>query len=431
MHEITPKIKKAILVAVSFPGEKEVTESSVKELELLAQTLEIEVVDTIIQSRLKVHNVHYVGKGILEKLALLVEELDVQIVICDDELTPSQQKNIQRGLDDCEVLDRSSLILDIFNEHAKTNEAKTQVGLARMEYMLPRLSRKWTHLERQKGGIDIRGGPGETQIEVDRRLIRNQIKKLKVQLQKIELQGETQNKHRSQHFNVAIVGYTNAGKSTLMNIITSAEVAVEDKLFKTLDTTIRKCEIDKSHIIFLSDTVGFIRKLPHQLVASFRSTLKEVESADLLLKVIDISDLNFLQHIKTIDDELKAFKIPKKNFINIYNKVDMISDDLNIEMIKKQLSDGIFISAKRDLGIEKLLLEIKKRMDQNSHQRTIRISNTDGKANSAIYQFGKIIDQKFEDDFTEYKVDMRNAMFEKFSKEYKITVVSKNNFDRS
>ena len=349
----------------------------------------------------------------------------------DKEIYKAVKKIIQKELDECEVLDRSSLILDIFNDHAQTKEAKTQVELARMEYMLPRLSGKWTHLERQKGGIDMRGGPGETQIEVDRRLIRDQIKKLKMQLQKIKLQGETQSKHRSQYFNVAIVGYTNAGKSTLMNIITSANVEVEDKLFKTLDTTIRKCEIDKSHIIFLSDTIGFIRKLPHQLVASFRSTLKEVKEADLLLKVIDVSDPNFLQHIKTIDNELKEFKIPEKNFINVYNKVDMISADLNIEMIKKQLSDGIFISAKRDLGIEKLLIEIKKRMDLNSHIRTIRIENTNGKANSAIYQFGKIIDQKFEDDFTEYRVDMRNAFFEKFSKEYKITVISENNFDES
>ncbi len=426
MHDITPKTKRAILVAVSLPGEKELTESSVKELELLANTLELDVVDTIIQSRTRIHNVHYVGKGILEKLVLLVEELDVQIVICDDELTPSQQKNIQKEFEDCEVLDRSSLILDIFNDHAKTNEAKTQVGLARMEYMLPRLSKKWTHLERQKGGIDMRGGPGETQIEVDRRLIRNQIKRLKMQLKKIESQSETQNKHRSQHFNVALVGYTNAGKSTLMNNMTSAGVEVEDKLFKTLDTTIRKCEIDKSHTIFLSDTVGFIRKLPHQLVASFRTTLKEVKEADLLLKIIDISDPNFIQHIKTIDDELKEFKISEKNFINIYNKVDMISDNMNIEIIKKQLSEGIFISAKRDLGIEKLLVEIKKKMDENSHKRIIRIPNTDGKANSAIYQFGKIIEQEFGDDFIEYNVDMRNVDFEKFSKEYNITVISEN-----
>jgi len=426
MHDITPKTKRAILVAVSLPGEKELTESSVKELELLANTLELDVVDTIIQSRTRIHNVHYVGKGILEKLVLLVEELNVQIVICDDELTPSQQKNIQKEFEDCEVLDRSSLILDIFNDHAKTNEAKTQVGLARMEYMLPRLSKKWTHLERQKGGIDMRGGPGETQIEVDRRLIRNQIKRLKMQLKKIESQSETQNKHRSQHFNVALVGYTNAGKSTLMNNMTSAGVEVEDKLFKTLDTTIRKCEIDKSHTIFLSDTVGFIRKLPHQLVASFRTTLKEVKEADLLLKIIDISDPNFIQHIKTIDDELKEFKISEKNFINIYNKVDMISDNMNIEIIKKQLSEGIFISAKRDLGIEKLLVEIKKKMDENSHKRIIRIPNTDGKANSAIYQFGKIIEQEFGDDFIEYNVDMRNVDFEKFSKEYNITVISEN-----
>jgi len=253
---------------------------------------------------------------------------------------------------------------------------------------------------------------------------------LKSELKKIELQGKTRKKHRSDHFNVAIVGYTNAGKSTLMNVLTFAKIAVEDKLFKTLDTTIRKCEIDKSHIIFLSDTVGFIKKLPHQLIASFRSTLKEVESADLLLKVIDVSDPNFLQHIKTIDDELKEFKIPEKNFINVYNKVDMIPNNLNMRMIKKQLSDGIFISAKREIGIEKLLLGIKKKMDLNSHQRTIRISNKNGKANSAIYQFAKILDQNIRDEFTEYKVNMRDAAFEKFSKTYKISVVLKNNLNQ-
>ncbi|MEA1986642.1 MAG: GTPase HflX, partial [Candidatus Marinimicrobia bacterium] len=402
--------------------ERGVTESSVKELKLLAETLEIEVVDTIIQNSARFHNVHYVGKGMLEKIGMLVEELDIKVVICDDELTPSQQKNIQKELGDCRVMDRSSLILDIFNDHAKTKEAKTQVELARMEYMLPRLSHKWTHLERQKGGIDMRGGPGETQIEVDRRLIRDQIKQLKMQLKKIALQGDTTSKHRSKYFNVAIVGYTNAGKSTLMNITTSAEVAVENKLFKTLDTTIRKLEIDKSHKIFLSDTVGFIRKLPHQLVASFRSTLKEVKEADLLLKVIDISDPNFLQHKKTIDDELKEFKIPEKNFINVYNKIDMIETS-DITMIKKQLDDGIYISAFRDIGVDKLLAEITKKMDSHSRQRIIRIPHINGKANSAIYQFGNILEQKVEDEFTEYKVAIRDSMFEKFVKTYNISDV--------
>ncbi|HAE87232.1 TPA: GTPase HflX, partial [Candidatus Marinimicrobia bacterium] len=234
--------EKVLLVAVELPGAGEKTERSLEELSRLTETAGGEVVDTLVQARPTLHSIHYLGKGKLQTLKNLCEELGVETVIFDDELDPGQAKAVQKILGDgLKVLDRSALILDIFQQHARTREAKTQVALARAEYLLPRLTRQWTHLERQAGGIGgARRGPGETQIEIDRRLLRDQIKKLKKELEKIALQRSTQRKFRHEFFNVALVGYTNAGKSTLMNTLTDAGVDVEDQLFKTLDTTVRK-----------------------------------------------------------------------------------------------------------------------------------------------------------------------------------------------
>ena len=228
-----------------------------------------------------------------------------RLIIFDDELSPAQIKNYHNLSDKIKVLDRSGLILDIFRKHARTKEATTQVDLAYLEYLLPRLTRQWTHLERQMGGIGTRAGMGETQIEVDRRLVRGRITRLKKDLIRIEKERHTQSMRRDSEYRVALVGYTNAGKSTLFKALTGTDVYIQDQLFATLDTTIRKLSLDSSHTILLSDTVGFIRKLPHNLVASFKSTLKEVLEADLILMVLDISSPQISEHITTIFDVLK------------------------------------------------------------------------------------------------------------------------------
>jgi len=296
MFETGIEKETALLIGVAY-GQQTITdvEANLDELALLAETAGAKVRGNIIQKRTKIHAALYVGKGKVEEIVSTVAMLKVSLVIFDDELSPAQTKNLQKVIEKARVIDRSSLILDIFVRHASSKESKTQVELAQLQYLLPRLTRAWTHLERQRGATSTRGGMGETQIEVDRRLIRNRISLLKVELQKIEKQRETRRKNRDDMFKVALVGYTNAGKSSLMNLFSDADVLVENKLFATLDTTIRKIEISDLELL-LSDTVGFIHKLPHHLVASFKSTLQEVKYADLILKVIDLSSPQFEKH---------------------------------------------------------------------------------------------------------------------------------------
>ncbi len=374
--------------------------------------------DTLIQQREAIHPVHYLGKGKLETLKLLADETEVDVIIFDDELTPSQQKNIERLFPEQKIIDRSALILDIFTLHAKTREAKTQVMLAEAEYHLPRLTRQWTHLSRQTGGIGARRGPGETQIEIDRRLLREQIKRLKQDLEKISVQLDTKRKSRSKRFNVALVGYTNAGKSTLMNHLAGSHVEVEDQLFKTLDTTVRRVQLDKSHTIYLSDTVGFIRKLPHQLVASFRSTLREAESADLLLKVIDISDENFREHIKTIDAVLEEFNIPGERFISVFNKTDVLESAEHVRVVKQHYPGAICISAARGIGIKNLLDAIRERIDDSTYVHHFYVEPQEGKLIADLHRFGEILESRFIEDKILFKVFLDTSVYESLKKKY-------------
>ncbi|MBW6457595.1 MAG: GTPase HflX [FCB group bacterium] len=419
MHEYLKKgPERAILCAVSLPGETELAEHSVQELARLADTAGAEVIDTLIQQREAIHPVHYLGKGKLEILQLLAEESEADVIIFDDELTPSQQKNIERLFPDQKIIDRSALILDIFTLHAKTREAKTQVMLAEAEYHLPRLTRQWTHLSRQNGGIGARRGPGETQIEIDRRLLREQIKRLKQDLEKISVQLDTKRKSRSRRFNVALVGYTNAGKSTLMNHLAGSHVEVEDQLFKTLDTTVRRVQLDKSHTIYLSDTVGFIRKLPHQLVASFRSTLREAESADLLLKVIDISDENFREHIKTIDSVLREFNIPGERFITVFNKTDVLESAEHVRYVKQHYPGAHCISAVRGIGIKKLLEAIRERIDDSTYVHHFYIEPQEGKLIADLHRLGEVLESRFVEDKILFKVFLDTPVYESLKKKY-------------
>ena len=315
------------------------------------------------------------GPGKLEEIAAYCEEHAVDVAIFDDELTPAQTRNIERAMP-CRILDRTRLILDIFLARAQTAYAKTQVQLAQYEYMLPRLAGLWTHLERQRGGTGTRGGAGEREIETDRRIVRNRISKLKEDLKKIDRQMAVQRSNRGQLVRVALVGYTNVGKSTLMNLIAKSEVFAENKLFATLDTTVRKVVLDNLPFL-LSDTVGFIRKLPTQLVESFKSTLDEVREADLLLHVVDISHPNFEEQIAVVRETLREIGAGDKPVFMVFNKVDAFRykpkeeddltpatrENLSLDEIKRSwMAKGdtpcIFISAKERLNIDKLRTDL-------------------------------------------------------------------------
>jgi GTP-binding protein HflX len=369
--------EKAILIGVITPEQnKNQAQEYLEELAFLAKTAGAIPIKKITQKLSVPNNKTFIGKGKIEEVKQLVKELEVELIIFDDDLSPVQLRNVERILE-CKILDRSNLILDIFASRARTANAKTQVELAQYQYLLPRLTRMWTHLERQKGGIGMRG-PGETQIETDRRIIGQKIALLKKQLEKIDKQKITQRKGRGNMIRLALVGYTNAGKSTLMNQLSKSEVFAEDKLFATLDITIRKVVIENIPFL-LADTVGFIRKLPHQLVDSFKSTLDEVRESDLLLHIVDISNPNFESQIEVVNQTLSEIGVSDKPMILVFNKTDAFTfvekdeDDLtpktkkNISLeelqktwISKMEDNTIFISALNKTNFEylrKLLYE--------------------------------------------------------------------------
>ncbi|SFG56851.1 GTPase HflX [Pedobacter insulae] len=332
-YDTALKQERAVLVGVITPGEKpEQTKEYLDELAFLVDTAGGVVEKVFTQKMLRPDRATFVGTGKLEDIRAYVKAEEIDMVVFDDELLPSQLRNIERELQ-VKILDRSNLILDIFAGRAQTAQAKTQVELAQLQYLLPRLTRMWTHLERQKGGIGMRG-PGETQIESDRRMILEKISLLKERLKLIDRQNETQRKNRGQLIRVALVGYTNVGKSTIMNMLSKSEVFAENKLFATLDTTVRKVVIENLPFL-LSDTVGFIRKLPHHLVECFKSTLDEVREADILVHVVDVSHPNFEDQIHTVNETLNDLGARDKDTIMIFNKIDAYvtpaADEFNVE----------------------------------------------------------------------------------------------------
>lgn len=334
--EVTSEKTVLIGVITQFQDETQ-SEEYLDELEFLTLTAGGVAVKRFTQKLEKPHPKTFIGAGKLEEVAAYIESHNIGTAIFDDELSPAQIRNIEKVLD-CKILDRTNLILDIFAQRAQTSSAKTQVELAQCEYLLPRLTRLWTHLDKQKGGIGMRG-PGETEIETDRRIIRDKITLLKKKLLTIDRQMAVQRKNRGKMVRVALVGYTNVGKSTLMNVISKSDVFAEDKLFATLDTTVRKVVV-KNIPFLMTDTVGFIRKLPTQLVESFKSTLDEVREADLLLHVVDISHPNFEDHIASVNTVLNEIKSANKPTIMVFNKIDAYSyetideDDLITEKTK-------------------------------------------------------------------------------------------------
>ena len=319
-EDITQFQTTAVLIGVNYPGQDESElEDYLDELAFLTKTAGAVPLKRFTQKLEHPDPRTFVGSGKIREIADFIRENEVNIAIFDDELSASQMRNIEKELG-CRILDRTNLILDIFAHHARTSHARTQVELAQYKYLLPRLTGMWTHLERQRGGIGLRG-PGETEIETDRRIIRTKISQLKEQLKKIDTQMATQRKSRGKMVRVALVGYTNVGKSTIMNLLSKSEVAAEDKLFATLDTTIRKVVIENLPFL-LSDTVGFIRKLPHDLVESFKSTLDEVRESDLLLHVVDISHKGFEEQMNIVNETLRELGSFDKPTIVIFNKID-------------------------------------------------------------------------------------------------------------
>ena len=372
----TPQERNTISTEVQ-PQTMEQTEEYLDELAFLLTTAGGEEVKRVVQKLERPDPRTYIGSGKLDEVKEYRQALDADIVVVDDELSPVQLRNLEKALE-CRILDRTTLILDIFAKRARTSVAKKQVELAQLQYMLPRLTRMWTHLERQRGGVGTRGGMGETQIEIDRRIVKERITRLKEQLKKVDRQMATQRSNRGQMVRLSLVGYTNVGKSTLMNLLAKSDVFAENKLFATLDTTVRKVVIENVPFL-LSDTVGFIRKLPTQLIEAFKSTLDEVREADILLHVVDISHPDFEEQMTVVEQTLRDIGAAGKPVFVVFNKIDAYTydeydpfslepktpknwtlEELKNSWIAREKTPCIFISAKERIGMEKLRNDIYK-----------------------------------------------------------------------
>ncbi|MCH7401624.1 GTPase HflX [Belliella kenyensis] len=358
LHDTAPKQDTAVLVALIRQGQSDHQVAEyLDELAFLTETMGAKTVYKFTQRLEKPDVRTFVGSGKLEEIQAYIEHFEVDMVIFDDDLSPSQMRNLENELK-VKVYDRSLLILDIFLQRAQTAQAKTQVELARFQYLLPRLTRMWTHLERQRGGTTTRGGSGEKEIETDKRDIRNRISLLKEKLREIEKQGITQRKSRKGIVRVSLVGYTNVGKSTLMNLITKTDILAENKLFATVDSTVRKVVLENVPFL-LSDTVGFIRKLPTHLIESFKSTLDEIREADLLIHVVDISHPGFEDHIAVVNQTLNEIGVNNKPTLLVFNKIDLV-DQMPTEEEQMQMS-AIELEERNFLDFEKLAEAYKKK----------------------------------------------------------------------
>ena len=370
-----PKLEKAIIVGVHRKGiiSWEV-EDNLDELEMLAYTAGAEVTGRIVQDRAYPAPATFIGTGKVRQLSQIVSMGNVDLVVFDDDLSPAQVRNLEEMLS-CKVIDRSSLILDIFARRAKTREASIQVEMAQLLYLRPRLTRRWKHLSRQVGGIGFRG-PGETQLETDRRVINRRIAHLRKELQRIEKARSTRRRGRMEIFKVALIGYTNAGKSTLLNKLTNAGAFVEDRLFATLDPTVRSLRLQNGRKVLLIDTVGFIRKLPVDLLASFRSTLEESRQADLFLNIVDISHPHWEGQLERTEEVLRELELDRTPQVLVFNKVDLLDDPVLLDGLRRQFPNALFISALRGIRTH----EIPKRISffaQQEWERGCRIFKPD------------------------------------------------------
>ncbi|MEJ2628001.1 MAG: GTPase HflX [bacterium] len=389
------KRERAILVGVVLPGMSKHQETeSLQELAALADTAGAEVVDTFIQDRKKINIATLIGKGMVNLLSRVVVEKNIQTVIFDVDLSPVQMRNLENKINR-KIIDRSGIILDIFSFRARSHEAKVQVELAQLEYYLPRLTRLWAHLTRQEAAIGTRG-PGETQLESDRRLIRKRIAVLKKELKKVEIQRRNRRRRRKKVNKVALVGYTNVGKSSLMNSMADEHIFVENRLFATLDPTIRSVKVNNQEKVLLIDTVGFIRKLPHHLIAAFRSTLGEAGEAEVLLHVVDISHPQYDEQMATVNQILKDLNIIDKPTIIVFNKIDKLEDRRIFSELKSNFNRVVFTSALKNIGINKLKEEIADIFKQEQIEKEIVVPADQTKIISQIHEGATVLNKQYE-----------------------------------
>jgi GTP-binding protein HflX len=389
-------------------------EDALEELSLLADSAGAKVVHRILQERPSIDAAFFVGKGKAEEIAWLVEKEKIDIVLFDDDLSAVQVRNLEK-LIKCKILDRSGLILDIFASRARTNEAKTQVELAQLQYTLPRLTRQWTHLSKQYGGIGTKG-PGETQIESDRRAIRAKISRLNAKLRTIGKEREVQRKGREKFPRVALVGYTNAGKSTMMNWLSGASVLVENMLFATLDSTVRLVELTPAHRILLSDTVGFIRKLPHHLVASFKSTLDEVREADVLLHVVDVSHPLFQEQIAIVNETLEEIGAGGKPTITVFNKVDLLQNRNLMTAIAASYEHAVFVSAARGMNMSQLTSKLRTVLEGTIVEETMTFGQDQYQFVAQVHDAGEVLEKSYEDGKVTVRFRMNRTRAEQLRK---------------
>ena len=394
------------MVGLQLPNnDKWQVKDHLDELASLAYTARAEVNDIIIQERKKPDSAYFIGKGKAEEMAIKIEMEEIDLVIFDDELSPAQARNLE-NLTKVKVIDRAGLILDIFADHARSRESKTQVELAQLKYLLPRLTRQWTHLSRQVGGIGTKG-PGETQLETDRRLVRTRITVLNKELKVIEKQRESQRKQQKEFHRIALMGYTNAGKSTLMNALTDSDTLVEDKLFATLDTTTRRFELKPNMNILVSDTVGFIRKLPHDLIASFKSTLSQTIEADILIHVVDLSHPAFEEHIEIVNSLLDELEVKDTPLLLVFNKVDKIKESDCFANMQQKYNDAIFISAKKNMRLGRLNKKILSLLEKEYVEKDFELTYDKSHLVSKIRGLGEILNQDYSEENISLKVRVK------------------------
>ncbi|MEX0945620.1 MAG: GTPase HflX [Balneolaceae bacterium] len=392
--------ERAILIGIFGPDiPRWLAEEHLVELMLLSDTAGADTADKILQNRPHPDPITYIGKGKLHQLKQLATDKNADLLIFDDELSATQIRNIEK-ITQVKVIDRSGLILDIFASRAKTAAAKTQVELAQLQYLLPRLTRFWTHLSRQKGGIGTKG-PGETQIETDRRLIGKRISTLKEKLDKLDKQRTTQRKNREGSTKVSLVGYTNAGKSTLMNALTESHILAENRLFATLDSTVRKLEME-NHDVLLSDTVGFIRKLPHGLIESFKSTLDEVREADVLLHIVDATSKLVEDYIEVVESTLSELGIKKTKKLLVFNKIDAIEPE-KLMNLKRDYPGAIYVSAYRGIGLEKLQENLEKIIEEKYVDFDYRLPMSHYKAVAYLHEVGIVDKEHYDGNYVSIK----------------------------
>ena len=409
---------RAILIGVKLRNNlMHEAEESLQELQQLAETAGIEVVYETIQSRNAPNPTYFIGEGKVEELKPLVEELDADAIIFDEELSPAQNRNLEKVLD-VATIDRTGLILQVFAQRALTKEARLQVALAQLEYALPRLTRMWTHLSRLAtgggGGRHLRG-PGETQLEMDRRWVRRNIGHVRKALEAVEKQRHTQRRNRSEKIKVSLVGYTNAGKSTLFNALTGETVLAEDKLFATLDSTTRKVDLPQKQQILVTDTVGFIKKLPHQLVAAFKATLEEVLEADLLLHIVDVSHPEAEAQIAAVNVVLKELDATDIPMFMVFNKIDRLKSDEELHILQCQYPDALPISAQRGDGIPALIDALAHRFAEHGTDLSLCIPYIEGKVLDLLHKHGIVLDIKYATEAVYVEVRLPNRYLKSVS----------------